>query len=63
MAKVQLYEYENQTFEGFVAASRMFGKSDCPVARRNLLVLATAHDCETGLLLIQLLIRLFTALL
>ena len=24
-------------------------KYDCPVARQSLLLLATAHDCETGL--------------
>ena len=34
-------EYENQTLEAFVAASRLCAKFDCPVA--------TAHDSETGL--------------
>ena len=38
--KVQLCEYENQTSEAFGA-----------VALQNFPLLATAHDCETGLLL------------
>ena len=50
LAKVQLCEYENQTLEAFVAASRLYAKFDCPVARQNCPLLATAHDCETGLL-------------
>ena len=49
LAAVQLCEYENQTLEAFLAASRLYSKFDCPVARQNLLLLATAHDCETGL--------------
>ena len=49
LAKVQLCEYENQTLEAFVAASCLYAKFDCPVARQNLSLLATAHDCETGL--------------
>ena len=32
LAKVQLCEYENQTLEAFVAASRLYTKFDCPVA-------------------------------
>ena len=35
MAKVQLCEYENQTLEAFVAASRSYAKFDCPLARQN----------------------------
>ena len=53
LAKVQLCEYENQTLEAFVAASRLYAKFDCPVARQKLSRLATAHDCETGLWSIQ----------
>ena len=30
-------------------SSILSGKFDCPVARQNLLLLATVHDCETGL--------------
>ena len=32
-------------------ASRLYAKFDCPVARQNFSMLATAHDCETGSLL------------
>ena len=39
---------ENQTFEAFVAASSLYAKFDCPVARQNLSLLDTAYDCETG---------------
>ena len=46
---VQLCEYENQTLEAFVAASRLSAKFDCPVDRQNISLLATAHDCDTGL--------------
>ena len=35
LATVQLCEYENQTSEAFVAASRLSAKFDCPVARLN----------------------------
>ena len=49
LAKVQLCEYENQTLEAFVAASCSYVKFDCAVARQNVSLLATAHDCETGL--------------
>ena len=49
LAKVQLCEYKNQTLEAFVAASRLSAKFDCPVARQNVSLLATAHDCETDL--------------
>ena len=28
----------------------LFAKFDCPVARKNVLLVATARDCETGLL-------------
>ena len=35
LAKVQLCEYENQTLEAFVAASRLSAKFDCPVAHQN----------------------------
>ena len=31
-------------------SSILFAKSDCPVAHQNFSFLATAHDCETGLL-------------
>ena len=50
LAKVQLCEYENQTLEAFVAASSSYAKFDCPVARQNFSLVATAHDRETGLL-------------
>ena len=58
LAKVQLCEYENQTLEAFVSASRFcflififYAKFDCPVAYQKFLLLVTAHDYETGLLL------------
>ena len=36
LAKVQLCEEnENQTLEAFVAASCLYAKFDCPVARQN----------------------------
>ena len=35
LAKVQLFEYENQTLEAFVGASFLYAKFDCPVARMN----------------------------
>ena len=50
MAKVQLCEYENQTLEAFVVASRLYVKYDCAVAGQNFSLLATGHDCETGVL-------------
>ena len=50
LAKVLLCEYENQTLEAFVAASRSYVKYDCAVAHQNFSLLATAHDCETELL-------------
>ena len=46
LAKVQLCEYENQTLVAFVATSRL--SANCPVARQDFSLLATAHDCETG---------------
>ena len=46
-AKVQMCEYEKQTLEAFVAASRLSAKFDCPVDRQNVLLLASAHACET----------------
>ena len=50
LAKVQLCEYENQTLEAFVAASPLYiTKFDCPVVHQKVALLATAHDCETGL--------------
>ena len=49
LAKVQLCEYENQTLEAFVAASRLSATFHCAVARQNCSLLATAHDCESGL--------------
>ena len=42
-------EYENQTLEAFAAASCSYAKYDCPVACQNFSLLATAHDCKTGL--------------
>ena len=48
LATAQLCEYENQTLEAFGAASRLYGKFDCPVARQKFSLLVTAHDCETG---------------
>ena len=48
LAKVQLCEYENQTLEAFVAASRSYVKYDCAVAHQNVSLLATAHDCEAA---------------
>ena len=50
LATEQLCEYENQTLEAFVAASRLFAKFDCPVVFLNCSLLATAHDRETALL-------------
>ena len=47
--KVQLCEYEKQTSEAFVAVSCLYTKFNCPVARQKFSLLATAHDCETGL--------------
>ena len=44
LTKVQMCE-----LEAFVAASRLYAKFDCPMARQNCSLLATAHDCETGL--------------
>ena len=32
-------------------SSILFAKIDCPVARQNVSLVATAHDCETGLFL------------
>ena len=50
LIKVQLCEYENQTLEAFVAASRLSAKFDCPVTRQKFSLLATAYDCEIGYL-------------
>ena len=47
LAAVQLCEYENQTLKAFVADSRLFAKFDCPVARQNFSLSASAHDYET----------------
>ena len=44
-AKVQLWE--NQAF---VAGSSLHAKFNCPVVCQNFSLLATVHDCETGLL-------------
>ena len=55
---MQLCEYENQTLEAFIAASRLSAKFDCPVARHNFSLLATAHDWETGLLKLKLKLKL-----
>ena len=49
LAKVQLCEYENKTLEAFAAARCLYAKFDCSVARQKFSLLATAHDCETGL--------------
>ena len=49
VAKVQLCEHENQTLEAFAADSRLSAKFDCPMARQNVSLLSTVHDCETGL--------------
>ena len=49
LAKVQMCEYENQTLETFVAASRLYARFDCTVAHQNFPLLSTAHVCETGL--------------
>ena len=38
-----------------VAARRLHIKFDCPVAHQNFSLLATAHDCETGVLEISFL--------
>ena len=47
---MQLCEYENeQTLETLVAASRLYGKFDCPVARQKVSLSASAHDCGTGI--------------
>ena len=43
---------ENQTLKAFVAVSCLSAKFYCPVARENISVLATAHDCDTGLLML-----------
>ena len=51
MAKVQLCEYEDQTLEAFVTASRSSAKFDYPVARHNVSLLDTGHGCETSLLM------------
>ena len=48
-AKAQLCENENQTLEAFVAASSSYVKYDCAMACQNFSLLATVHDCETGL--------------
>ena len=50
IAKAQLCEHENQTLKAFITASCLSNKFHCPVARENFSLLATAHDCETGLL-------------
>ena len=39
----------NIHLEAFAAASRSYVNYDCAVARQNFSLLATAHDCETGL--------------
>ena len=59
LATEQLCENENQTLEAFVVASRFSAKSDCPVVRQNILMLATAHDCESGLLWLPIIERGF----
>ena len=42
---------QEQTLEAFVVASHWYAKFDCPLACQNFSPLATAQDCETGLLL------------
>ena len=44
LAKVQLCEKQKQNLES------LYTKFDCPVAHQNISFVATAHDCETGLL-------------
>ena len=44
---------QNQTFEAFVTTSHLYAKFDCPEARHKCSLLATAHDCETGLLIMK----------
>ena len=52
LAKVQFYEYENQNLQAFVAANHLYAKFDCPVACQDFSqLLATAHDCETWLII------------
>ena len=46
---MQLWEYENQSLEAFVAVTHSYAKFDCPLALQNISFLATVHDCETGL--------------
>ena len=41
LAKVQLYQYKNQTLEAFVAARRLYAKFDCPVAHQKFSLLLT----------------------
>ena len=52
LAKVQLCEHENQTLKFFFAASRLYAKFNCPVARQNVSPITTAHDCETGIFIV-----------
>ena len=54
MAKVQLCEYENQTSETIVVASRLNAKFDCLVAGQNCSLLATVHDCDFNWLIVHL---------
>ena len=64
LAKVQLCEYEYQTLEAFVVASRSYVKYDCTVSCQKFSLLATAHDCKTGLeTLGTQFVGLFTALI
>ena len=49
LATVQLCEYKNHTLEASVVGSHLSAKFDCPVAHQNVSLLATVHDCETGL--------------
>ena len=45
----QLCEYGNQTLEAFVLASCLCAKFNCPVNGQKFSLLATGHNCETGL--------------
>ena len=55
LAKEQLCEYENQTVEAFAAAYLLYAQFDSvfnfdSVTRQIFFsILATAHDCESGL--------------
>ena len=56
LAKVQLCEYENQTLETTVVASRLNAKFDCLVAGQNCSqnCSATVHDCDFNWLIVHI---------